>query len=97
MFTKGKWVARKILNYKGTPDEEEVWDVCAEDPTGSTHVAECGPTKSARCRDDASLISAAPNMLKALKYIGCIGKFTCCKETPCWVCSAINKAMGKKT
>jgi hypothetical protein len=41
---------------------------------------------------NARLIAAAPDLLAACKYVGCIGNTTCCEETPCHVCNAINKA-----
>jgi hypothetical protein len=48
-----------------------------------------------RIEANAKLIAAAPDLLAALQYIGCIGGTTCCPETPCRVCGAINKSEGK--
>ena len=44
---------------------------------------------------NARLIAAAPELLAACEYVGCIGGTTCCDETPCHVCYALIKATGK--
>ena len=33
-----------------------------------------------------------PELLEACQHIGCLGKHTCCEETPCLVCIALYKA-----
>lgn len=52
-------------------------------PTGPVHI------------DDLELgrvLLAHDDLLAACEYVGCIGGHTCCEETPCRVCAAINKA-----
>ncbi len=45
---------------------------------------------------DALLILAAPDLLAACRYVGCLSPTTCCEKTPCWICHALTKVDGRK-
>lgn len=71
------------------------WRIDTTDAEGWSVIEAVPPAEKAIClvgstMDNAKLIAAAPDMIKALRFVGCIGNHTCCAETPCHVCYAIN-------